>query len=145
MLMSVAFVVCQLRVDDCPLSIVSGLAASEAVGAAGGGGGGGGGGGCFLWQAPRNKIAPSAITRTEHLNVSCFNFLLPILSAKHARLILVGIDLLPEISRTHVQLQQQNYFQLQSGSELLPDEVSCCGLLPSANMLQICNEPDRLD
>src|SRR6516225_8561086 len=91
MLTSVAFEVRQLKVDDCPLSILSGLAASEAVGAAGGGGGGGGGGGCFLWQAPRNRIAPSAITRTEHLKVSCFNFLLPILSAKHARLILVGI------------------------------------------------------
>src|SRR5207253_11292038 len=75
MLTSVAFVVCQVSVEDCPLSIASGLAVRLAVGAAGGGGGGGGGGGCFLWQAPRNRIEPSASTSTNHLNVSCFIFL----------------------------------------------------------------------
>src|SRR5215472_244465 len=86
MLTSVALVVCQLRVDDCPLSMVSGLAASDAVGAAGGGGGGGGGGGCFLWQAPRNRIAPSAKTRAILLSFSCFNFFLPDISAVNSRL-----------------------------------------------------------
>ena len=54
--------------------MVSGLAVSDAVGAAGAGGGGGGGGGCFLWQAPRNKIPPSANTRAEDLIVNCFIF-----------------------------------------------------------------------
>jgi len=38
------------------------------------GGGGGGGGGCFLWQAPRNRIAPSANTRATHLDDRCFIF-----------------------------------------------------------------------
>src|SRR5438552_9934605 len=74
MLTSVAFVVCQLSVVDCPLSMVLGLAVSEAVGAAGGGGGGGGGGGVFLWQAPRNKIAPNANTSVIHFSLCCFTF-----------------------------------------------------------------------
>src|SRR6478609_9308282 len=71
---SVALLVCQVSVVDCPLSIVSGLALNEAVGAAGAGGGGGGGGGCFLWHAPRNRIPPSANTRADDLNVNCFIF-----------------------------------------------------------------------
>jgi hypothetical protein len=74
MLMSVALLVCQVSVVDCPLLIVSGLAVNDAVGAAGAGGGGGGGGGCFLWHAPRNKTPPSAKTRADDLNVSCFIF-----------------------------------------------------------------------
>jgi len=48
MLTSVAFEVSQVSVVDWPLSIVLGLAVSDAVGAAGGGGAGGGGGGVFL-------------------------------------------------------------------------------------------------
>src|SRR5689334_10681187 len=48
MLMSVAFVVCQLSVAEPPLSTVSGLAVRVAVGCGGGGGGGGGGGAAFL-------------------------------------------------------------------------------------------------
>src|SRR5437763_13747481 len=44
MLMSLAFVVCQVSVVDPPLSTVSGLAVRLAVGCGGGGGGGGGGG-----------------------------------------------------------------------------------------------------
>src|SRR5579864_3714806 len=82
---SVAFVVCQVSVDDCPLSMVSGLAVNDAVGAAGGGGGGGGGGGCFLWHAPSSITAPSAKTRAILLNVSCFNFFLPNFSAVNMR------------------------------------------------------------
>ena len=74
MAISVAFVVCQVKVDDCPLSIASGLALNDAVGSAGAGGGGGGGGGVFLWHAPRNRIEPSANTSADPLNVSCFNF-----------------------------------------------------------------------
>src|SRR5262249_23116753 len=74
MLTSVAFVVCQVKVDDCPLSIVSGLAVNVAVGAAGAGGGGGGGGGFFFPHALINRIAPSANTRAAHLNDSCFIF-----------------------------------------------------------------------
>ena len=74
MLTSVALVVCQVSVDDCPLSIVSGFAVNVAVGCAGGGGGGGGGGGCFLWHAPRNRIAPNADTRAIHLIFDCFIF-----------------------------------------------------------------------
>src|SRR5215469_6610737 len=74
MLTSVAFVVCQVSVEDWPLSIVSGLAVSVAVGAAGGGGGGGGGGACFLWHAPRKTIPLSARTRARLLSVAGFNF-----------------------------------------------------------------------
>jgi hypothetical protein len=48
MLISVALVVCHVSVEDCPLSIVSGLAVSVAVGVGAGGGGGGGGGAAFL-------------------------------------------------------------------------------------------------
>jgi hypothetical protein len=70
----VALVVCQVSVVDWPLSTVSGLAVREAVGAAGGGGGGGGGGACFLWHAPRNIIAPSAMIKARSLSVACFNF-----------------------------------------------------------------------
>src|SRR5581483_465716 len=77
MLTSVAFVVCQVSVVDAPLSTVSGLAVSDAVGASGGGGGGGGGGTVFLWHAPRKMIAPSASTKARHLSVACFNFFLP--------------------------------------------------------------------
>src|SRR6267154_2585239 len=71
---SVALVVWNVSVADWPLSMVSGFAVRDAVGAAGGGGGGGGGGGCFLWHAPRNRIALSANSRAKLLSVSCFNF-----------------------------------------------------------------------
>jgi len=37
------------------------------------------------------------------------------------------------------------YFQLQFGCVLLPVEVSCFWLLPSANISQICSPPARLD
>jgi hypothetical protein len=57
---SVALDVCQVKVADCPLGIVSGLTEIEAVGEAGGGGGGGGGGAVFLWQAPSIRMALSA-------------------------------------------------------------------------------------
>jgi hypothetical protein len=67
MLTSVAFEVCQLRVEVSPWLIVLGLADSEAVGAAGGGGGGGGGGAAFLWQAPMKMM----VART---NISALHF-----------------------------------------------------------------------
>src|SRR5260370_35475366 len=67
MLMSVAFVVCQVSVVDWPLSSVFGFADSEAVGAVGAGGGVGGGGATFFAHAPRNMIVPSANTRVLHL------------------------------------------------------------------------------
>jgi hypothetical protein len=73
-LTSVAFVVCQDNVVDWPRSTVSGFAVRDAVVEAGGGGGGGGGGAVFLWQALRNKIAPSANTRVNHFTVSFFTF-----------------------------------------------------------------------
>ena len=41
--------------------------------------------------------------------------------------------------------KNKNYFQLQSGSELLPDVVNGFWLLPSASMVQICSDPDRFD
>jgi hypothetical protein len=69
MLMSVAFVVCQVSVVDWPWSRVFGFADSEAVGAVSAGGGVGGGGATFLWHAPRNTIVPSANTRVAHLVV----------------------------------------------------------------------------
>ena len=37
------------------------------------------------------------------------------------------------------------YFQLQSGSELFPEFVSCFWLLPSASISQTCVEPERVD
>src|SRR5437764_13598287 len=74
MLMSVAFVLCQVNVTGWPLSTVSGLAVSDAVGCGGGGGGGGGGGAAFLWHAPSSIIALNAKTRAKYLKVDCFNF-----------------------------------------------------------------------
>src|ERR1700733_9376009 len=71
---SVAFVVAQVSVVDCPFSIESGLAVSEAVGAAGGGGGGGGGGATFFLQAPSIMMPPSAITSMIHFNRFCVTF-----------------------------------------------------------------------
>jgi len=67
MVTSLAFVVCQLSVVDCPFGIVLGLADSEAVGAGGGGGGGGGGGAVFFLQAPNIMMAPSTNTKVIHL------------------------------------------------------------------------------
>ena len=57
---SVALDVCQLRVEDCPGCMVSGLTEIDAVGIAGGGGGGGGGGAAFFLQAPSIRIALNA-------------------------------------------------------------------------------------
>ena len=72
MLTSVALLVCQVKVVDCPFSTVLGLAVSEAVGAAGGGGGGGGGGATFFLQAPSIMMAPSTNTNIIHLSFRCF-------------------------------------------------------------------------
>src|SRR5690348_12289092 len=74
MVTSVALVVCQVRVLDWPLSIVCGLALSEAVGAAGGGGGGGGGGATFFLQAPSIMMALNANTTMNHFIFACFTF-----------------------------------------------------------------------
>jgi hypothetical protein len=74
MLTSVAFVVCQVRVVDWPLSTVLGFAVSEAVGAAGGGGGGGGGGATFFLQAPNIMIAPNMNISVIHFSFGCFTF-----------------------------------------------------------------------
>ena len=54
--------------------MVLGFADSEAVGAGGGGGGGGGGGAIFLWQAPRNRMAPNANISVIHFSLCCFTF-----------------------------------------------------------------------
>src|SRR5881394_613505 len=110
MLMSVALLVCQLSVEDCPGLIVSGLAVNDAVGAAGGGGGGGGAGGCFLWQAPRNSIAPNAKMRAIDLKVSCFKFFLPnndCVASRRAKCFFRSgrFSSLPDISRTRFQVQ----------------------------------------
>jgi hypothetical protein len=75
MLMSVAFVVCQVRVVDWPWLMVFGFADSEAVGAAAGGGGGGGGGATFLWHAPKNIMRPSATTRVDHFLIEIVIFI----------------------------------------------------------------------
>ena len=125
-----AFVVCHVSVVDCPLLMVSGLAVNEAVGAAGGGGGGGGGGGCFLWHAPRNRIALSANTRAIVLSVSCFNFSSRIL----VRYTTPSHHTYQELC---TEYKYQVYFQLQSGSELAPDVVICFWLVPSASIVQI--------
>ena len=50
-----------------------------------------------------------------------------------------------EYQEMYTNHKYQTYFQLQSGSELLPDVVSCFWLLPSARIVQICREPDRFD
>ena len=50
-----------------------------------------------------------------------------------------------EYQEMYTNHKYQTYFQLQSGSELLPDVVSCFWLLPSASIVQICREPDRFD
>src|SRR5579871_5667591 len=70
MLTSVAFWVSQVSVVDWPLSMVLGLAVSDAVGAAGGGGGGGGGGATFFLQAPSVRTTPNAIT-SESTSYGC--------------------------------------------------------------------------
>jgi hypothetical protein len=76
--MSVALLVCQLRVVDWPASIVFGLAESEAVGAVGAGGGGGGGGAAFFAHALTNSIVARMNSSALHLAVvpddaiSCF-------------------------------------------------------------------------
>jgi hypothetical protein len=74
MLTSVALVVCQVKVVDDPVSTVSGLALKVAVGAAAGGGGGGGGGGVFLWQAPKNIMAPNTNMSEIHFILCCFTY-----------------------------------------------------------------------
>src|SRR5437868_10588274 len=74
MLTSVALLVSQVSVVDWPLSIVLGLAVSEAVGAAGGGGGGGGGGATFFLQAPSIITAPNASISMIHFSFCCFTF-----------------------------------------------------------------------
>jgi hypothetical protein len=67
MVMSFAFVVCQVKVVDWPCPITFGLAASVAVGAAGGGGGGVT---CatFLLQAASKSMADSAAMKANILN-----------------------------------------------------------------------------
>src|ERR1700756_5906813 len=82
MVTSLAFVVCQLSVVDCPFWIALGLADSEAVGAGGGGGGGGGGGATFFLQAPNIMMAPRMNTRAVHFIFGCFTVLLPESSAR---------------------------------------------------------------
>src|SRR5579871_5869721 len=72
MLTSVAFWVSHVSVVDWPLSMVLGLAVSDAVGAAGGGGGGGGGGTTLFLQAPSVRTTPNAITSVIHFLWLCF-------------------------------------------------------------------------
>src|SRR2546427_11557886 len=74
MLTSVALLVSQVSVVDWPLSIVLGLAVSDAVGAAGGGGGGGGGGATFFFQGASIMVAPNADINIVHLSFWCFTF-----------------------------------------------------------------------
>src|ERR1700736_1355807 len=71
-LTSVAFVVCQVKVVDIPLSMELGFADKEAVGDGGGGGGGGGGGAALFLQAPNIMMAPRMNTRVDHLTIECF-------------------------------------------------------------------------
>src|SRR5579864_420125 len=74
---SVAFVVCQESVADCPFCMEFGSTEIDAVGDAGGGGGGGGGGAAFFLQAPSIITTPSATTRANHFMRSCFTLFLP--------------------------------------------------------------------
>jgi len=70
----VALEVDQVKVVDCPLWIVVGLAVIEAVGAAGGGGGGGGGGAgaTFFLHAPNVMIAAKATISAIHFILLLF-------------------------------------------------------------------------
>src|SRR5207245_10626363 len=81
------------------------------------------------------------------ISMSVASFFLPVISLLSTRVSFpVGTNFAsPEISGTHIQAQEQIYFQLQFGSELLPEDVSGFWLLPSANMVQICSDPERVD
>jgi hypothetical protein len=81
MLTSVALAVCQVSVVDWPFWTVSGLALSDAVGAAGGGGGGGGAGTTFFLQAPSIRTAVRATTRVTHFNLRWFMVLFLLLQS----------------------------------------------------------------
>src|SRR3989442_12207849 len=74
MLTSVALLVSQVSVVDWPLSIVLGLAVSDAVGAAGGGGGGGGGGATFFLEAASILVGPQGEINIIPLNFGFFTF-----------------------------------------------------------------------
>jgi hypothetical protein len=89
MLTSVALVVCHVSVVEAPLSIVSGLALNDAVGAAGGGGGGGGGGAAFFLQAPNIMTAPTMKTIANPFSLFTFSSVevsAPFLRANRARM-----------------------------------------------------------
>src|SRR5207248_5054049 len=101
MLTSVVFVVCQVRVVDWPLSTVSGLAVSDAVGCGGGGGGGGGGGAAFLWHSPSSIIALSAKVRAKDLRVDCFNCFPPEFRASCDTRLHANVYCLSDISGIH--------------------------------------------
>src|SRR6266849_1516049 len=68
---SVALLVCQVSVADCPFWIVFGSTEIDAVGDAVGGGGGGGGGAAFFLQAPNIMMAPKATTSVNHFMRCC--------------------------------------------------------------------------
>src|SRR5713226_9278893 len=153
MLTSVAFVVCQVRVVDWPLSSVFGFADSEAVGAVGAGGGVGGGGATFFAHAPRNMIVPSANTRVLHLVIvaviliACFTEASSFLCARMG-----GVQsadsrqgALSASRKTVLHFSKLIYFQLQLGCVLPPLEVNCLTLVPSASMVQIWSLPERWD
>src|SRR5213594_3879225 len=80
-LTSVALVVCQVRVVDCPFCTESGFAEREAVGAGGAGGGGGGGGAAFFLHALTIRIALNTSSRVSHRFIGCFTSFLQILCA----------------------------------------------------------------
>src|SRR2546428_7118464 len=156
MLTSVALLVSQVSVVDWPLSIVLGLAVSDAVGAGGGGGGGGGGGATFFLQAPSIRMAPSANTSVIHFIFGCFTFSsvpnrVPVacgaqLTSIAARVnfsVTAGFE--SELMLESTIFDSANYFQLQLGCVLLPVKVNCWTLVPSASMVQICSLPERLD
>jgi hypothetical protein len=60
MVTAFAFSVCQVRTDDCPGWITSGLAAKVAVGVGGGGSGGGVTFATFLLQPASRKVTAKA-------------------------------------------------------------------------------------
>ncbi len=129
MVTSVAFWVCQVRVVDWPFSMLLGLADREAVGAGGGGGGGGGGVSFFLQPLTVINTANDAIA-INHFTLFCFTS-----SSNASKLAKAAIFPPPKF----------NYRKLQFGIEFLPLVVSWRTCVPSASMLQICSEPERLD
>ena len=140
-LTSVAKSVDHVSVEACPATIVGGFATSIALGAgAGGGGTGVGGVGFFLLQPATARISTRAETTLIHCILCNFNFVLPSREHSHQFMAAGGM-----CSFRSIDILKLSYLKLQLGCVFSPVLVSWRTWLPSANMLQICVRPLRLD